>query len=111
MKTGRVRIIASGSTRRLSALPEVPTVSEQGFPGFDSSQWFGLLAPAGTPAAMVTRIAEAARRALQVHAVQERLKADGTEAAWLGSAQFTAFIKSERERWGDVVRKSKLKVE
>lgn len=111
MKTGRVRIIASGSTRRLSALPEVPTVSEQGFPGFDSSQWFGLLAPAGTPAAMVTRIAEAARRALQVSAVQERLKADGTEAAWLGSAQFAAFIQSERERWGDVVRKSKLKVE
>lgn len=111
VKTGRVRIIASGSPQRLPALPEVPTVAEQGYPGFDSSQWFGLLAPAKTPAPVVARIQDAAEKALQVPAVQERLRADATVAAPLKAAQFAAFIKSERERWGDVVRKAKLKVD
>jgi tripartite-type tricarboxylate transporter receptor subunit TctC len=111
VKAGRIRIIGSGSPQRLGALPEVPTVAEQGYPGFDSSQWFGLLAPAKTPAAVTARIQDAAEKALQAPAVQERLKADATVAAPLGAAQFAAFIKSERERWGDVVRKAKLKVD
>ena len=110
-KTGRIRIIASGSPKRLAALPDVPTVAELGYPGFDSSQWFGLLAPAGTPAAVLERIQEAAAKALQVPAVQERLKGDGSEAAPLNGRQFAAFIKTERERWGDLVRKAKLKVD
>lgn len=111
LKGGRIRIIASGSPQRLEALPDVPTVAEQGFPGFDSSQWFGLLAPARTPQHVIARIGEAAQKALQVPAVQERLKHDATEAAPLKAAQFAAFIKSERERWGDVVRQAKLKVD
>jgi tripartite-type tricarboxylate transporter receptor subunit TctC len=111
VKSGRIRIIASGSAQRLAALPDVPTVAEQGYPGFDSSQWFGLLAPARTPAAVIARIHEAAEKALQVPAVQERLKADASVAAPLNGPQFAAFIKAERERWGDVVRKAKLKVD
>jgi tripartite-type tricarboxylate transporter receptor subunit TctC len=111
LKAGRIRIIGSGSPQRLGALPDVPTVAEQGYPGFDSSQWFGLLAPAHTPAAVVARIQDAAEKALQVPSVQERLKADATVAAPLDPAQFAAFIKSERDRWGDVVRKAKLKVD
>ena len=110
-KSGRIRIIASGSPQRLAALPDVPTVAELGYPGFDSSQWFGLLAPAKTPAPVLARIQEAAAKALQVPAVQERLKADGSVAAPLNGPQFAAFIKAERERWGDVVRKAKLKVD
>ena len=111
VKTGRIRILASGSAQRLPALPDVPTVAEQGFAGFDSSQWFGLLAPDHTPANVTARIHEAAEKALQVSAVQERLKSDATQAAPMGGAQFAAFIRSERERWGDVVRKAKLKVD
>ncbi|AEG92330.1 Bug family tripartite tricarboxylate transporter substrate binding protein [Ramlibacter tataouinensis] len=111
VKAGRIRIIASGSAQRLAALPEVPTVAEQGYPGFDSSQWFGLLAPARTPAHVVARIHAAAEQALQVPAVQERLKADATLASPMNGPQFAAFIKAERERWGEVVRKSKLKAE
>lgn len=111
VKTGRIRIIASGSAQRLAALPEVPTVAEQGYPGFDSSQWFGLLAPAKTPPAVIARLYDAAEKALQVPSVQERLKADASVAAPLNGAQFAAFIKAERERWGDVVRKAKLKVD
>jgi tripartite-type tricarboxylate transporter receptor subunit TctC len=111
VKSGRIRIIASGSAQRLAALPDVPTVAEQGYPGFDSSQWFGLLAPARTPPAVIARIHDAAEQALQVPAVQERLKADASVPAPLNGAQFAAFIKAERERWGDVVRKSRLKVD
>lgn len=111
VKAGRIRIIASGSAQRLPVLPDVPTVAEQGFPGFDSSQWFGLLAPAQTPAPVIARLQDAAHKALQVPAVQDRLKTDGAMAAPMNAAQFAAFIKSERERWGGVVRKAKLKVD
>ena len=111
MKAGRIRIIASGSAQRLAALPDVPTVAEQGFPAFESSQWFGLLAPARTPANVIASIEAAATKALHVPALQERLQADATEVAPLKGLQFAAFIKSERERWGDVVRRAKLKAD
>jgi len=110
-KSGRIRIIASGSPQRLPALPDVPTVAELGYPGFDSSQWFGLLAPAKTPAPVLARIQQAAAKALQMPMVQERLRADGSTPAPLDGPQFAAFIRSERERWGEVVRKAKLKVD
>ena len=110
-KAGKIKIIASGSPQRLAALPAVPTVAELGYPGFDSSQWFGLLAPAKTPAPVIARLHEAAAKALNQPAVQERLIADGSVAAPLNGPQFAAFIKSERERWGDVVRKARLKVD
>ena len=60
IKTGKLRCIATGTTQRLAQLPEVPTVAEQGFPGFEMTQWYGLLAPAGTPPEVVQRLAEAA---------------------------------------------------
>ena len=111
VKAGRIRILATGSAQRLTALPEVPTVAEQGFPGFDSSQWFGLLAPAKTPAHILARLQDAAERALQTPTTQERLRADAMVAAPLRAAQFAAFIKAERDRWGDVVRRAKLKMD
>lgn len=111
VKTGRIRIIATGSPQRLAALPDVPTVAEQGFPGFDSSQWFGLLAPAKTPAPVIARLQEAAEKALQTPAVQERLATDAAIATPLKGAAFAHFIQAERERWGHVVRKAKLKVD
>lgn len=111
VKTGRIRIIATGSPQRLAVLPDVPTVAEQGFPGFDSSQWFGLLAPAKTPTHVITRLQEAAEKALQTPSVQERLSTDAAIPTPLRSAGFAAFIKAERDRWGDVVRKAKLKVD
>ncbi|MEF7617302.1 tripartite tricarboxylate transporter substrate binding protein [Aquincola sp. MAHUQ-54] len=108
---GRLRVIATGSPQRLPALPEVPSVAEHGYPGFDSSQWFGFLAPARTPEHVVARIQDAAEKALQVPSVQERLKGEATVPAPMKGPQFAAFIQSERERWGIVVRQAKLKVE
>jgi tripartite-type tricarboxylate transporter receptor subunit TctC len=110
-KAGKIRIIATGSLQRLPALPEVPTVAELGYPGFDSSQWFGILAPAKTPPEVVARLYDAAVKALGVAAVQERLEQDGSTASPLGPSEFGLFIKAERERWSTVVRRANLKAE
>ncbi|VTY38899.1 Tripartite tricarboxylate transporter family receptor [Xylophilus ampelinus] len=110
-KAGRIRIIASGSPQRLAALPAVPTVAELGYPGFDSSQWFGLLAPAKTPPEVVSRLHDAAVKALSVPAVQARLEEDGSTAAPMTPAEFGRYIKSERQRWSEVVRQAGLKAD
>jgi tripartite-type tricarboxylate transporter receptor subunit TctC len=92
-------------------LPNVPTVAELGYPGFDSSQWFGILAPARTPPEIVTRLHDAAVKALNVPAVRARLEEEGSSASPMAPADFAKFIKSERDRWGTVVRKAGLRAE
>jgi tripartite-type tricarboxylate transporter receptor subunit TctC len=110
-QAGKVRIIAVGSARRLDAIPDVPMVAEQGYPGFESSQWFGLLAPAGTPADAIARLNTAARAALASQAVRQRLAQDSSEVSGAGPAQFAAFIAAEEKRWGAVVRQAGLHAE
>lgn len=110
-KAGKIKIIATGSPQRLPALPNVPTVAESGYPGFDSSQWFGLLVPANTPPEIVARLHDAAVKALSVPAVLARLEEDGSTASPMAPADFSRFIKAERERWGNVVRKAGLKTD
>lgn len=107
-RSGRVRIIAVGSAQRLGVLPQVATVSEQGYPGFESSQWFGILAPAGTPAPVVARLNEEAIKAMRSASVQQRLEHDSSEAVGQGPQQFAAFIKAERTRWARVVDHARL---
>ncbi|HSI47195.1 MAG TPA: tripartite tricarboxylate transporter substrate binding protein [Ideonella sp.] len=108
-KAGKIRILASGSPQRLAALPDVPTVAESGYPGFDSSQWFGILAPAKTSPEIVARLHAAAVKALTVDAIRTRLEEDGSTASPLGPVEFGKFIKGERERWSAVVRKANLR--
>ncbi|MNX88390.1 Tripartite tricarboxylate transporter family receptor [compost metagenome] len=110
-QAGKIRIIAVGSERRLPVLPDVPTVAEQGYPGFESSQWFGLLAPAGTPGPVVERLRQAAVKALQTEPVRERLAHDASEPSGAGPADFAAFIDSEEIRWGKIVRDARLSIE
>lgn len=108
VKAGKLKIVAVGSAKRLPAIPDVPTVAELGYPNFESSQWFGLLVPANTPAAVVTRLNKEALKALASPAVQHRLAEDSSTAAGVGPAEFGAFISSEQKRWGAVVRSAKL---
>ncbi|OWT58189.1 Bug family tripartite tricarboxylate transporter substrate binding protein [Candidimonas nitroreducens] len=107
-QAGSIRIIAVGSAHRLAALPDVPTVAEQGYPGFESSQWFGLMAPRGTPPQIIARLEKDALAALNSQSVSERLKHDSSEPMGWGPEKFAAFIQSERVRWGEVVRQAKL---
>ncbi|TWG88645.1 tripartite-type tricarboxylate transporter receptor subunit TctC [Cupriavidus gilardii J11] len=107
-RSGRVRILAVGSAHRLAVLPQVPTVAEQGYPGFESSQWFGILAPAGTPEAVIARLNDEAIKAMRSPSVQQRLQHDSSEAVGQGPAQFAAFIRSEQTRWARVVHDAGL---
>jgi tripartite-type tricarboxylate transporter receptor subunit TctC len=110
-RSGKLTIIASGSPHRLAALPNVPTVAELGYPGFDSSQWFGILAPAKTPPEIIARLHEAAVTALSVAAVRVRLEEDASAASPMTPNEFAGFIKREHDRWGALVRKANLKAE
>jgi tripartite-type tricarboxylate transporter receptor subunit TctC len=87
---------------------DVPTVAELGYANFESSQWFGLLVPAKTPAAVVHRLNKEALKALASPAVQQRLDIDSSETLGAGPQEFTAFIASEQKRWGAVVRSARL---
>ncbi len=108
VKAGKLKILAVGSARRMPAVPDVPTVAELGYANFESSQWFGLLAPAKTPPAVIARLNKEALKALASPAVQKRLEEDSSTASGMGPKEFASFIASEQKRWGALVRNAKL---
>jgi tripartite-type tricarboxylate transporter receptor subunit TctC len=111
IKDGKLRALAVGSARRIPSLPDVPTVAESGYPGFETSQWYGILAPAGTPADIVAKLSNEIRRILGTPEVTGRLGADGSVALAMSPQEFAAFIRKEMERWGAVVKKAGIKVD
>ena len=111
VKAGTLRPIAVGTARRSPAMPDVPTVAEQGYPGFETSQWYGLMAPAGTPDAIVQKLAQAAATAGKSPTVAERLSAEAAEPSTSTPKEFAEFIKVEAVRWSDVVKKSGIKAD
>ena len=106
LKSGKVRALAVTSRTRVYSLPEVPTLSESGVPGFDVTNWYGLLAPAGTPRAVIERLQRDTAALLKQPDVIARIAADGSEPVGSTSAQFTAHIRREIEKWGKVVRQA-----
>ena len=111
IKAGKLRALAVTSVRRSEGLPDVPTVAESGLAGYDSTQWYGVLAPAGTPKEIVARLHEAIVHALRDPEVGKRLAADGAEAVGSGPEEFAAFIKSETEKWARVATAAGIKPE
>jgi tripartite-type tricarboxylate transporter receptor subunit TctC len=111
VKAGKLRVIAVGTARRLSSIPEVPTVAEQGYPGFETSQWYGLNAPAKTPEPVIRRLAEAAAKAAKSPLAAERFKPDDAEPVGSTPAEYAAFIKKEQARWSKVVRAANIKAD
>ncbi len=111
VKSGKLRVIAVGTSRRLATLPDVGTVAEQGYPGFETSQWYGLNAPAKTPKAIIDRLAAEAAKAAKSSFVQERFAPDDAEAVGSTPAEYAAYIKKEQERWSKVVRAAHIKAD
>ncbi|HXJ54515.1 MAG TPA: tripartite tricarboxylate transporter substrate binding protein [Burkholderiales bacterium] len=111
VKSGKLRVIAVGTSKRLHSLPDVATVAEQGYPGFETSQWYGLNAPANTPEPIVRRLAEEAAKAANSALVLERFKADDAEAVGSTPQEYAAFIRKEQERWSKVVRAANVKAD
>jgi len=109
IKAGKLRCIATGSAQRIAQLPDVPTVAEQGWPKFEMTQWYGLLAPASLSTAATDKLAAAAARAVREPAALERLQTDAAIAVGSTPAEFAAFIASERERWKPVLARAKVK--
>jgi len=109
IKAGKLRCIATGSAQRIAQLPDVATVAEQGWPRFEMTQWYGLLAPASLAPVAVDKLAAAAARAVREPAALERLQGDAAIAVGGTPAEFAAFIASERERWKPVLLRAKVK--
>jgi tripartite-type tricarboxylate transporter receptor subunit TctC len=112
IKAGNLKAFAVTSAVRSEALPDVPTVAEAGkLPGFEASSWFGLLAPAGTPADVVNRLQQETAKALNLPAVKERLLAQGAIPSGNTPAEFAALIDAEIKKWEAVVKASGAKVD
>jgi tripartite-type tricarboxylate transporter receptor subunit TctC len=111
IKAGRLRAIAVTSAKRAPELPEVPTIAESGYKGFEASTWYGLLAPAGTPAGIVARLNAEVNRALGTPEVRQRLAVEGGEALGGSPEQFASFLAAEHAKWGRVVKESGARAE
>ena len=111
VRDGKLRALASTGATRSKSLPDLPTIAELGFPGFEAVGWYGLLAPAGTPRSAVVRLNESAAKALQQREVREKLEAAGYHLIGGSPEEFAAYIKSESTKWSGVVAKAGIKVE
>jgi len=109
IKGGKLRPIAVGSSKRVPSLPDVPTIAESGYPGFETSQWYGILLPAGTPAPIVERLHREIVAALAKPETTKRIVEDGGVAVGNSPAEFAALIAREEKRWGEVVRNAGVK--
>ena len=109
IREGRLLALGVSSAKRLNAMPEIPTVAEAGIPGFDSTLWYGVWAPAGTPDAVVDKIAKDIARALAAPDVRERLEKLGAETMSMTPAEFARFVRSEAESVARIVRAAGIK--
>ncbi len=110
-KAGTVRLIGVASEKRLAALPDVPTFIEQGIQGFTGSTWAGVLAPAGTPPAVIKRVADEVAAIVKLPDVKQKFDEMGTIPVGSTPAEFESFIGSETVKWGKVIRDAKITAE
>ncbi|WP_295550022.1 tripartite tricarboxylate transporter substrate binding protein [uncultured Pseudacidovorax sp.] len=109
IKSGKLRCIATGSTRRLPQLPDVPTVAEQGFPGFEMTQWYGMMAPASMTPAHLAKLSVETMKAAKSPPALERMNADAAEVVGGTPEQFAQFIAAEQARWQKVIARANIK--
>jgi tripartite-type tricarboxylate transporter receptor subunit TctC len=111
LKAGRVRALGVTSSTRIPTLPDVPTIAETGLPGYEVTNWYGVMAPAGVPKDILTKVHGDLVKAMKQPDVQQRFAAEGGDATPNTPEQFAAFIKNEITKWGKAVRESGAKVD
>ena len=109
VKAGKVKALAVTGTKRSQLMPDLPTVSESGLPGYDASGWYGLFAPAATSKAIVGRLNQEAVKALRQPDVIRTLSSQGAEPVGNSPEEFTKFVKSEISKWAHLVKTAKMK--
>ena len=109
IKASRLRGVGVTTSKRTQALPDVPSIAEAGVPGYEATQWFGVLAPAGTPRAIVERLHQETTRALRSAEVRDRVIGEGMEVVAGTPEEFAAYIKSETEKWNEVIKSAGIK--
>jgi tripartite-type tricarboxylate transporter receptor subunit TctC len=111
VKTGRLRAIAVTTLKRASAAPDIPTLDEQGLQGFETSTWYGVAAPSGTPKDIVLKLNAEIVRIIKLPDVRERLASEGADFVGDTPEELTQFVKAEIEKWGKIVKQSGAKAE
>ena len=111
IRSGKLRPIAVGTQQRIQALPDVPTVQEMGYKDFETSQWYGILVPSGTPPEVVKRLQEESYKALRSSAVTERFATDNAVGGGGPPQEFAAFIAREQKIWKDIVQRAQIKAD
>jgi tripartite-type tricarboxylate transporter receptor subunit TctC len=109
IKAGKLRGLGVTTAKRTQALPDVPSIAEAGVPGYEATQWFGVLAPAGTPRPIIDRLNQEMVKMLRAPDVRERLIADGTDPVGDTPEEFAAYIKSETDKWTKVIKAAGIK--
>jgi tripartite-type tricarboxylate transporter receptor subunit TctC len=111
VRTGRVRALGVTSTKRSNAAPDVPTIAETALPGYEAAQWYGVVAPAKTPADIITRLHAETVRVLQLPEVREKFANDGADTVGNSPDEFARFIRAELEKWSKAGRDAGIKPE
>ena len=111
VRSGRVRALGVGNAQRVPSLPEFPTLAEAGLPGYEAYAWGGMIGPANMPAAVVQRLSKEINEILRQKDVTDRMLAEGTVPTPSAPEEFTAYIRSELKKWGEVVKMAGIKAE
>jgi tripartite-type tricarboxylate transporter receptor subunit TctC len=111
LKAGKLRALGMGTLQRSPSMPEVPTIAEQGLPGFDVASWFGIMAPAATPAPIVQRLYNEIAKIVGTDEMRKFLLTQGAEPMLMDGPKFSAFLRAETEKWGKVVKGANLKLD
>jgi tripartite-type tricarboxylate transporter receptor subunit TctC len=110
-RNGKVRLLGVATTQRIASHPDLPTIAESGFPGYDAYPWFGILAPSGTPREIIQRLASEITVSVPVPEVSQRIRGFALEPTPLGPDGLAQLMKSDFDKWQRVVREANIKVE
>ena len=111
IQAGKLRGLAISTPKRLAQLPDVPTFLEEGITGFDVTNWYGVMAPAGTPRDIVQKLNADVNKAMQVPEVRARLEAVGTQLREQSTAEFEAYMKSEVAKYAKIIKDTGVRIE
>ena len=111
VRSGKLKALATGGAKRSAILPDIPTIAEAGVPGYEMNNWWGIVAPAGTPQPIVDKLVKEIDAVLASPETQKQFAADGAEVVRKSPAEFAAFFAAELAKWERVVKDAKIKAE